>query len=148
MTARERLFAKAKPDKSGCLLWCASVDSRGYGHLGVDGKTVRAHRLAWEMEHGPIPDGQHVLHKCDVRTCINVDHLFLGTHAENMRDMFRKGRRPAPRGERNGSAKIDSAVAAAIRGDKRIYREVALSFGVSPTQVGRIKRGESWGASA
>jgi hypothetical protein len=81
---------------SGCWLWTDSCHRSGYGQLFVRSRTnrfaknVRAHRLSWELHNGEIPEGQYVLHKCDVRSCVNPDHLFLGTHEENMIDMCRK----------------------------------------------------------
>lgn len=77
---------------SGCYLWAGAVIRAGYGKLGRRGRTLSAHRYFWEEENGPIPNGLHVLHKCDVRNCVNPDHMFLGTHGDNMRDMFAKGR--------------------------------------------------------
>lgn len=96
-----RFFAKTIPEpNSGCLLWLGSHNWQGYGMVCV--KTVGcgmsyAHRIAWLMRHGPIPDGLFVCHTCDVRCCVNPDHLYLGTHADNMRDMARRKRTAAGR---------------------------------------------------
>ena len=84
-------------DKAGdCWLWTKAVDSRGYGRFGLKGANaggwVLAHRYAFQLTRGPIPDGMHVCHTCDVRNCVNPDHLFLGTALDNMRDMIAKGR--------------------------------------------------------
>lgn len=90
-------------------------DGLGYGQLSRDGKLVLAHRLSWEMEYGPIPDGKILLHKCDNPPCCRPDHLTPGTQGDNVRDMMAKGRGPNmrlvsltrrnPSGERNGMAK-------------------------------------------
>jgi len=75
-----------------CIEWTGARHRFGYGDLRIGGKLYRAHRLAWEREHGPIPAGMSVLHRCDNPPCYNVDHLFLGTQADNNRDMAAKGR--------------------------------------------------------
>ena len=75
-------------DETGCWLWQKSRDTRGYGQIGIDGKTPGVHRVAWELENGPVPEGLYVLHNCyrGKHGCCNPDHLRLGTHKENMND--------------------------------------------------------------
>lgn len=75
-----------------CILWKGAVTSSGYGSRTVNGRWWSAHRHAWIEAFGEIPFGQLVLHRCDVKTCINPQHLFLGTHKENTQDAIRKGR--------------------------------------------------------
>lgn len=77
---------------TGCWLWDAMDNGRGYGVLLVDGKRTYAHRYSYAFFKGPIPEGMFVLHACDTPQCSNPEHLFLGTHEDNMRDMKEKGR--------------------------------------------------------
>ena len=82
----------APPDKNGCMEWMGSRDELGYGDVGFRGKSTGAHRVAWELKHGPIPHGMCICHHCDNPPCVNPDHLFLGTHRDNAIDRFSKGR--------------------------------------------------------
>lgn len=83
-----------------CWLWTGTIKKNGYGEFSVgNGKKgtrrrLRAHRVAWFIEHGDLPGALHVLHRCDVRACVRPDHLFLGTPHDNTQDMIRKGRHP------------------------------------------------------
>ena len=93
---RERFYATTIPEpNSGCLIWLGGMDHR-YGRFRPCASerefVMSAHRAAWEIEHGPIPDGLDVLHRCDMRLCVNVRHLFLGTAGDNLRDMAAKNR--------------------------------------------------------
>ena len=82
-----------KVDKSGdCWLWMAGKLEKGYGQFWFDGRTHRAHRMAWLLTNGEIPEGMCVLHKCDNPPCVNPSHLWLGTNQDNMDDMNNKGR--------------------------------------------------------
>lgn len=94
----ERLKHRSVRDaRTGCVLWTGTRNSDGYGHLTVRNRTLFAHRAAWSAAHGPIPDGMVVCHRCDVRCCINPEHLFLGTHRQNMADRAAKLRQRKPR---------------------------------------------------
>lgn len=141
-----RLAAGARKTDTGCLLFERAQDRRGYGRLMVNGRMKAAHRAAWEVHHGAVPPGLFVCHHCDIPACVNVEHLFLGTPLDNMRDMIAKGRdRKDPRrGEQNGRAKLTIEKARAIRADKRGCDAVAADFGISRAQVTRIRAGLQW----
>lgn len=90
-TLEERFWEKVQKG-SECWQWAASKNTGGYGKICISGKLVQAHRVAWELSRGNIPQGQCVLHRCDVRSCVNPEHLFLGTHEDNMKDRDKKNR--------------------------------------------------------
>lgn len=106
-TLPTRFWAKVNKDGpvhpvlgTPCWLWTASFGTAGYGQIGVGGavgRPIGAHRVSWELHNGPIPDGMCALHKCDVKACVNPEHLFTGTLIDNVADMMEKGRHVAPR---------------------------------------------------
>lgn len=106
--------------EAGCWLWAGSTTKAGYGRFQVGRRPREAHRVSWELFVGDIGN-YHVLHKCDVRSCVNPSHLFLGTHEDNMLDMAAKGR--CVSGERHPKAKLKSQDVAEIRASPLSHSE-------------------------
>lgn len=124
-------------DANGCWIWQGAIKSNGYGNVIVEGRTVLAHRRAWEQRHGPVPAGLCVLHHCDVRACVNPEHLFLGTKRDNTHDMMRKGRHRMPRKltpEQRQAIRVAHAAGFA-------QGVLAVKYGVSQGTVSNIVRG-------
>jgi hypothetical protein len=135
----KRLAAKSHRDKNGCLLWDGAKNHRGYGLMSFQGKLQSTHRIAWQVANGPIPEGKHVCHKCDVRNCIEPKHLWLDTHQGNTRDKVAKGR---ARGNSQGvRIKLTDEQVAAIRADSRSPWYLSPIYGISYEHIRRIKLG-------
>lgn len=166
MTPRELARFQSKiiiEPNSYCWLWEGTLRNNGYAEFAMRTGHVRrrcgwqivyAHRVAYQHFVGPIPEGMFVCHKCDVRACVNPEHLFVGTHADNMRDMCAKGRaghHTAPdkkaRGTTNGSAKLTDSDVREIRRRRaagQSLRSIGRAFGVSHKTVGLIVTGRAW----
>lgn len=156
----DRLWSRCIRQENGCLEWTGGTNRAGYGQIGRPGvrqRKMATHRAAWEVTHGPIPEGMNVLHRCDNPPCCDPAHLFLGTLSDNSRDCYAKGRRRVVReggrsGEAHHAAKLTTAQVAEIR---RRYvrrrpggvppgcsqRELAAEFGVNPTAISRVVSG-------
>lgn len=147
---RDEMESRSIPEpNTGCWLWLRAPRRPGASHGAVqyNGRTEYAHRVMFTLTHGPIPSGMVVCHRCDVGACINPDHLFLGTQAENMADMTAKGRRFIPTSEEGSGAELSVADVAVIRtrlaaGEKPA--RIATDFGVHRTTINRIKLGATW----
>ena len=152
----ERLALYSTPGENGCVVWTKARSTSGYGRLLVieNGKKVDkfAHRLAYELAIGPIAAGLFVCHRCDNPACINPDHLFLGTAADNNADMMRKGRyRPGGKpnfGSKNGRAKLTEGQVQGIRKLVGAYgipaAAIARSLGMSASAVQRAANNFRW----
>lgn len=120
LTAVERFERKFSPEpNSGCWIWTERLKRDGYGQFKYLGMMQQAHRVAWMLYRGDIPDGKSVLHKCDNPWCVNPNHLFLGTQLDNMRDAANKGRINSIAG-RTAILERRRAVTACSRGHERI----------------------------
>ena len=133
---------------SACWIWQASTVEDGYGQIrsgGTGSKMLKAHRVSWELRHGPIPNGMGVLHSCDNPPCVNPSHLFLGTPDDNQKDAVRKGRQT--RGEKIARATTTERQAISvktmfIRGMKQTT--IGKALGLTKYVVSQIIRGKTW----
>lgn len=136
-------FFEKHVDKAGeCWIWTGKRDDWGYGVSGT--KSQKAHRVAWELANGPIPEGLLVLHRCDNPPCVRIDHLFIGSNADNTADMIAKGRARHPSGEANPNSRLTRTDVDYIRTATEAGPVLSARFGVSTTQINRIRRGGSW----
>jgi hypothetical protein len=153
----KNFHAKYMPEpNSGCWLWTAQMNPTGYGafRMSSDPKAgcVGAHRASWMIHRGPIPAGLQVCHKCDVRACVNPDHLFVGTSSDNMSDAARKGRmnwkpgsvRALPRGEHHHASRLTSDAVREIRASPEMGLTLARKYGVTNVTISRIRRRLIW----
>jgi hypothetical protein len=144
-------------DEYSCWEWMFGCGSHGYGQFYLEkGKPLLVHRYSWELEHGHIPNGLYVLHKCDNKKCVRPSHLFLGTQKQNIADMFSKGRQHdrkscTPKGDKNPTTKVSDAQVEEIR---KIFipgtrqkpgnaYELANKYGVTPQCIYQFARRKS-----
>jgi predicted XRE-type DNA-binding protein len=145
----ESFWRLAARSDNGCLEWQRRLHKDGYGEINYRRKYWLAHRLAWFLTNGPIPEEMCVCHVCDNPKCIDPAHLFLGTHADNMGDMKRKGRRKGINcGEKNGRSKITRETAIKIRdayqaGDVT-QNQLATLYGIAQPTVSLILTNKIW----
>jgi len=139
-------------NKKDCWPWSGAKKPNGYGNVRIDKKYLVAHRVAFTLANGPIPDGYIVCHICDNPSCCNPSHLMLGTVKSNSADMLIKNRQKTPesaaRGVVNGMSKLDDQSVTEIR---RAYRskelnqyELADAYGVSQATIGAIVNNKTW----
>ncbi|GAA4891093.1 HNH endonuclease signature motif containing protein [Streptomyces coeruleoprunus] len=150
---RERLFSGGVPAQGGCIVWTRYTRPAGYGQMGVGSTVLDVHRVSYALEHGDIPVGMSVLHHCDVRRCFHPGHLYAGTHADNMRDMWERGRGNRNRGLSNGNTRLPPAQVAEIRarfeprfriqrgGTRSNAKELSEEYGITPQYVSQLARG-------
>lgn len=134
---------------SGCWIWTARVGGKGYGYMSYEQGSqceIGAHRISWLLHRGEIPEGRYVCHRCDVPSCVNPDHLFLGTALENKGDCDQKGRARyvTRRGEASNKAKLTVEAVLDIRSGTQTSAEYARKYGVTPSTIRYVKRRQSW----
>lgn len=139
----EKVDFYATPDD--CWIWTASLRGNGYGQFYYRGKCIPAHRAAYRMFVGPIPDDLFVCHTCDIRMCVNPDHLWVGTLQDNAADMVAKGRQV--KGRRVNSAALKPPDIVRIRhelADVLSHGEIALIYGVDRSTISSVIRCDTW----
>lgn len=152
-TLRERITSRVFLAESGCWEWAGARFPNGYGAVCAHGKTRYAHRASYAEFVGPIPDGMFVCHRCDNTGCVNPEHLFLGTPADNMADKAAKGR--SMRGEKSRMAKLSAHQVVVIK--RFLLRHppvkgqhggpcsfLARWFGVTQVAISQIHTGRNW----
>lgn len=148
----ETFWRRFEPSPTGCLEWTGARSGRNqYGRVTYHQKNYAAHRLAWILTNGQIPSGAVVCHRCDNPICGNVEHLFIGTQADNLRDMRRKGRASdgtnVERGVKRYNAKLTDDL---VREARRLSAEgvtfgvLAELFDVDPATVRLAVRRKTW----
>ena len=148
MTIIELFYSYAIKRTNGCWEWRLCRDKDGYGKTQVFGKYYRAHRVSWELNYGEIPQGLFVCHRCDNPSCVNPEHLFLGTNSENIKDSFAKGR-SNQQGTNNGSSVLTEAQVREIRtryeNESISQRNLARQYGITQASVSSIITRHNWG---
>lgn len=146
-TVPVRFWLRVRKTKT-CWLWTGLVNEWGYGMWGVKHWPRSAHRMSWQITHGPIPKGLKVLHHCDNPPCVRPDHLFLGTDKDNHDDMVRKGRRREHYGSEHGMSRLTESIVISmrdLRASQRLsYQKIADMFHVDKATAHRAIIGQSW----
>lgn len=162
----DRFRSRLAVSPTGCWEWTSpnSLVGRGRGYVSLGGKPMLHHRAVWTLLRGPIPEGAFLCHHCDNPKCANPDHLYVGDHRSNVRDMWERGRHWTQReperaraigiesgklntwakGARNPKAKLTAEQASEIAASNEKTRILASRFGVNPTTIQRIRRGVAW----
>jgi len=140
----DRLMKHVMPvTECGCWIFMGCLTDRGYGQISVaTSKSRVAHRVSYELFCAPIPDGMYVLHRCDVPSCVNPDHLFVGTQQDNVDDMVAKGRNT--KGETVGNSRLTEKDVLAIRASSASGTELAKTMGFSEGTISMVKNKKIW----
>jgi predicted XRE-type DNA-binding protein len=145
ISLKER-FAQYVRRGEGCWDWLGYIDSGGYGRINVGGTPKLASRVSYLLHYGDVPKGKVVCHKCDNPKCVNPEHLFIGSQADNVRDMHDKGRarKRALFGEAHSRSKLTEDMVRGIRNCALSNTEAAELFGISRSTVYDIRKRRSW----
>ena len=143
LSERDRFQSKFRVTP-GCWIWVSGADEFGYGRFGAKGKTWRAHRYSFALYVGSLQDDMSVCHRCDTPSCVNPDHLFLGTNQDNVLDRVTKGRSARQLGPQNKASHLTEQDVHAIRQAVGSLSQIAARFGTSATNVAVIKKRTSW----
>jgi hypothetical protein len=140
----------SKKEPHECWIWTGNFRPNGYGRISIGSKkegSEGAHRISWMLANKQdIPKGMHIMHKCDNPSCVNPNHLELGTPKDNTQDMIRKGRKStvAPLGEENGNSLLDAEKVLLIRASTLNHAALGRQLGVSPSCVRGVRSGRTW----
>jgi hypothetical protein len=145
----DRFHAKYMPEpNTGCWIWIGGYKSNNRAQFFYPGTSGLASRISWMIHNGDIPPNIFVCHRCDNTACVNPQHLFLGTHQDNVDDKVAKSRQARNRGRKAGGVKLTQEQVNYIRGladlDNDTARDLAKSYGVHWRHLFRIRSGERW----
>ena len=149
MSLAERFEMHHIPEpNSGCWLWTSQKNNKGYGFLRLKSKgkmtRLQAHRASWMLFRGELSPTLDVLHQCDNTYCVNPDHLFVGSHQDNMTDMKVKGRARAPQGTDHPKSKLTDDLVREIRVSKENNSQLGRRIGVSNVLISMVRLGKIW----
>ena len=148
ITFWDRVWTQTRITDARCIEFTGCKDGCGYGRINRDNKLVRLHREVWKDANGEVPSGKEICHKCDNPSCINLNHLYAGTHKQNMADKALRGRVKNMIGSLSHRAKLHEndipIIRSRISGGETCY-SIARDYGVTGETVLHIKNGRSWG---
>lgn len=149
----KRFWSKTRPRRNGCIEWIAAKDKDGYGYFKLNNKQMHSHRVSWILTNGEIPEhdsyhGYCVCHKCDNSSCVNPNHLFLGTAQDNIDDKIHKGRQRDSHGENHPSVRLTDSDVISIRimyeTGKHTMKSIGDKFGITRKHTGQIINRKRW----
>ncbi len=144
LRVKNRFENKFEKIENGCWLWLASTFHNGYGQFQFEGRPQHASRVSYVLYKDEIPNGLFVCHTCDNPLCVNPEHLFLGTHKDNMQDKIKKGRHVSSIGENNGKSKLTENDVRDIRQSKESAKILAEKYSINSDYVYLIKNRKRW----